>query len=146
MGVEIERKFLVLRDELPRRLPRGISIEQGFLCSSPVVRIRLVHDKRRAFVTIKGNGTRVRAEFEYPLPFDDAKKLLKLCGPTIAKVRRRIGRFEVDEFKGRHEGLWVAECELCDAREELPPMPPWIGREVTDDPRYANVNLAGSIP
>jgi adenylate cyclase len=149
MGVEIEHKFLVKRELLPRKLPPGKSIEQGFLCSEPVVRVRLVRHRkargtREAFLTIKGRGLRVRAEFEYPIPHRDARELLKLCGArTITKIRRELGPFEVDEFKGRHKGLWLAELELKSARAKLPKLPAWIGKEVTGEKRYANVNLAG---
>ena len=144
MGVEIEHKFLVKRELLPKKLPPGKTILQGFLCAEPVVRVRLL-GKREAFLTIKGRGLRVRAEFEYPIPCADAKELLKLCGSrTILKVRRQIGRFEVDEFMGRHSGLWLAELELKDARARLPKLPAWVGKDVTSDKRYANVNLANS--
>ena len=148
MGTEIEHKFLVRRDKLPRALPKGKVIHQGFLCAEPVVRIRLIQyqsgsKKKQAFITIKGKGLRVRAEYEYPIPYTDAQELLKLCGArTILKVRRMFGKFEVDEFKGKHAGLWLAELEMPNERAKLPPLPEWIGKEVTEDKRYANVNLA----
>jgi CYTH domain-containing protein len=111
MPQEIEHKFLVRRQLLPKRLPRGKHLLQGFLSIKPVVRVRLIKEKgkTRAFLTIKGKGLRVRAEFEYP---------------------------------GRHRGLWLAEIELPKRSSRLPKLPPWIGKEVTNDPRYANVNLA----
>jgi adenylate cyclase len=62
---------------------------------------------------------------------------------TIQKVRRQIGPWELDCFEGRHAGLWLVEIELSRADQPLPkPLPPWIGREVTDDPRYTNSRLA----
>ena len=146
MPLEIEHKFLVHRERLPRRLPRGKEIHQGFLSSMPVVRVRLVTagGKRSGFLTIKGKGLRVRAEFEYPIPAADAAALLKLCGTrTIRKIRRVIGPIELDEFKGRHAGLWLAEIELRGRTAKLPPLPEWIGKDVTSDKQYANVNLAG---
>src|SRR5690242_19065723 len=99
MGVEIEHKFLVNPKSLPRPLPAGKTIEQGFVCSQPVVRVRLVRyhgatAKKEAFLTIKGKGLRVRAEYEYSIPYADARALLKLCGRrTILKVRRNLGPF-----------------------------------------------------
>jgi CYTH domain-containing protein len=145
MPQEIEHKFLVRRQLLPKRLPRGKHLLQGFLSIKPVVRVRLIKEKgkTRAFLTIKGKGLRVRAEFEYPIPVGDARKLLKLCGRyTISKMRRQMGPIELDEFLGRHRGLWLAEIELPKRSSRLPKLPPWIGKEVTNDPRYANVNLA----
>ncbi|MDE5919426.1 MAG: adenylate cyclase, partial [Duncaniella sp.] len=51
--------------------------------------------------------------------------------------------WEVDEFHGRHEGLVLAEVELPDAEAEVK-LPPFVGEEVTGDPRYYNSVLAGS--
>lgn len=145
MPQEIEHKFLVRRELLPKRLPPGKSIVQGFVCSKPVVRVRIVETqgKASAFLTIKGKGLRVRAEYEYAIPVSDAKELLKLCGTcTISKIRRVLGPVELDEFLGRHRGLWLAEIELPSRSARLPKLPPWIGKDVTNDARYANVNLA----
>ncbi|HYF51283.1 MAG TPA: CYTH domain-containing protein [Planctomycetota bacterium] len=145
MPTEIEHKFLVRRERLPRRLPAGERMIQGYLSLDPAVRVRLITKNRRqrAFLTIKGKGLRVRAEFEYPLPVADAKKLLKLCGNRlIEKTRRRFGPVELDEFHGKLAGLWIAEIELPSAQAKLPALPDWIGHEVTDDPRYTNVKLA----
>jgi adenylate cyclase len=47
----------------------------------------------------------------------------------------------VDEFLGENTGLVVAELELDDEAESFA-RPPWLGAEVTDDPRYLNTNLA----
>ena len=148
MGVEIERRFLVLPARLPRRMPRGAEIFQGFLALDPVVRVRLLqpaHAKKfLAFLTVKGRGLRVRAEFEYPIPAADARLLLKLCGARlIRKTRLRLGPWELDRYRGRHQGLWIAEIELPRPQAPLPrPRPPWLGREVTTDPRFTNVRLA----
>jgi adenylate cyclase len=49
--------------------------------------------------------------------------------------------FEIDEFDGDNAGLIVAEVELGAADEEFT-RPAWLGREVSDDSRYYNVNLA----
>jgi adenylate cyclase len=145
MPSEIEHKFLV-RPQLLRPLPRGERLRQGYLCTEPAVRVRLVTRGKtsKAFLTIKGRGLRERAEYEYPIPVADARKLLKMCGAVVLeKIRRRIGRWEVDEFLGRHRGLWLAEYELRSRREKLPKLPAWIEREVTGDPQYANSRLAG---
>src|SRR5438128_2571421 len=119
MATEIEHKYLVRTEVLPRKLPQGKHIRQGFLATEPVVRIRLVTDgrKREAFITIKGKGFKTRAEYEYPIPRKDAQELLKLCGQRIIeKIRRKLGPVELDEFIGRHRGLWLAEIELKSPR------------------------------
>jgi len=149
MGKEIEHKFLVRMELLPRPFKAGQRMVQGYLSLDPTVRVRLVSETQRgvkrekAYLTIKGKGLRIRAEFEYPLPVPDARKLLKLCGNRIIeKTRRRYGPVELDEFGGKLRGLWLAEIELPSARAKLPKLPGWIGKEVTDDPRYTNVKLA----
>ena len=119
---------------------------QGYLSTvkERTVRVRTVDD--RGYLTVKGLTVgATRREFEYDIPADDAAVLLELCEqPLVEKVRYRIPSggltWEVDEFEGANQGLVVAECELAseDQRIELPP---WIGEEVTGDPRYFNSNL-----
>lgn len=146
MAVEIERKFLVSSDAW-RDGPPGVRICQGYLSRDKerTVRVRLAGDK--AFLTIKGESAGIsRKEFEYPIPSEDAEALLDLCLPQLVdKIRheRQHGGhvWEVDEFLGANAGLIVAEIELSDADETFE-RPDWLGREVSDDPRYYNANLA----
>ena len=146
MATEIERKFLVNGD-LWRSLGTGESYTQGYIPTQDqtTVRIRIVGD--RGYLTIKGeNQGIVRAEFEYPIPLDDAEKMLAtLCRPPfIEKNRYRIPQgdliWEVDEFSGENQGLILAEVELKTEHQAIA-LPPWIGQEVTGDPRYYNSNL-----
>jgi adenylate cyclase len=87
-----------------------------------------------------------RSEYEYEIPFVDANEMLdQLCErPLIEKTRYRIGQadvtWEIDEFVGENRGLVLAEVELKDERQSVK-LPDWIGKEVTDDPRYFNANL-----
>jgi adenylate cyclase len=64
--------------------------------------------------------------------------------PLIEKTRYREafgGRtWEIDVFHGDNEGLVVAEVEVA-AESERVQAPPWLGREVSNDPRYLNSNL-----
>jgi CYTH domain-containing protein len=148
MGRECERKYLVRRDLWHSDPARGVRYRQGYLSSDParVVRVRTAHTQ--GFLTVKGLTAGIeRPEFEYAIPLVDAEFMLDhLCvRPLVEKVRYRIdyrGRtWEVDEFAGANAGLVVAEVELeaPDARVERPP---WVDREVSDDPRYFNSNLA----
>lgn len=142
MPVEIERKFLVKRDLLPPHLPEPDELEQGYLSTEPAVRVRLVSrpdGTRHAELTIKGKGLLSRAEFNYPIPSQDAEALLHLCGVGIRKRRRELGRFVLDHFRDRD--LWLAEIELLDEAEPFD-RPPWLGEEVTQDASYSNVRLA----
>jgi adenylate cyclase len=98
-------------------------------------------------LTIKGRTVgATRAEWEYPIPMEDAHAFLdSLCEkPLIEKRRHRIPYagmvWEVDEFLGENAGLVVAEIELESEHQEFS-RPEWIGEEVTQDPRYFNANL-----
>jgi adenylate cyclase len=146
MPEEIERKFLVKNDSF-KSFGKPFHIHQGFLCTEKerVVRVRIQGDV--AYLTIKGITKGItRAEYEYEIPIADAKYMLEnLCiRPTIEKYRFKINvegfTWEVDEFQGDNEGLVIAEIELESAGEEFP-KPAWIGEEVSNDPRYYNVNL-----
>jgi len=147
MPKEIERKFLVK----PRKwseLGPGLKIRQGYLCTTieRTVRVRTYGD--HGYVTIKGKTSGIsRDEYEYEIPFGDASEILdNLCiQPLIEKTRYRIPfkghTFEVDEFTGANRGLTIAEVELKSAEENIE-LPDWIDRDVSDDPRYFNSNLA----
>ena len=65
--MEIERKFLVKKENLPRNLkqyPRKV-IQQGYLCTDPVVRIRQSNDSY--YLTYKSKGLLAREEYNLPL-------------------------------------------------------------------------------
>jgi adenylate cyclase len=146
MGKEIEKKFLV-RDDHWRGLAPGVLYRQGYLNKEKgrTVRVRTVGDQ--GFLTIKGPSIGgARPEYEYPIPLDDAVEILEhLClKPLIEKTRTKIPYqgfiWEIDEFKGKNQGLILAEIELT-VVEETFAIPPWIGTEVTGDSRYYNANL-----
>lgn len=146
MGIEIERKFLV-RDERWRALGEGVSIRQGYLSSNPDRTVRVRIEGSCATLTIKGRSVgATRGEWEYPIPLDDARRLLaELCErPVIEKMRYRILDdgvvWEVDEFSGDNAGLVVAEIEL-ESEDQVFSKPDWVGEEVTQDVRYFNANL-----
>lgn len=144
MGLEIERKFLVVGEF---RQGRPTPYRQGYLSREPgrTVRVRIAGE--RGFLTVKSLTTdTVRQEYEYEIPLDDAERMFELCdGPLIEKQRWRIQVeqhvWEVDEFQGANAGLIVAEIELSHVHEEFA-HPSWVGREVTHDFRYHNSRLA----
>jgi adenylate cyclase len=151
MAYEIERKFLVVDDRWRDvSLGPGLHLRQGYLRGGggpdhPLVRVRLAGAE--AFLTIKGPGLLIRAEFEYPIPRADAEAMLAtLCAPpVIDKIRCRVPYaglvWEVDVFAGHLAGLVLAEVELADATQPVV-LPPWVGLEVTQDARYLNSALA----
>lgn len=146
MAIEIERKFLVQGDDW-RQGATGVRYVQGYLNRDKARTVRVRIAGTQGFLTIKGESVgATRAEFEYPVPVEDAQALLALCeGPCIDKTRYRIpldGRgWEVDVFAGDNAGLVVAEIEL--PSEDAPfTRPSWLGEEVTHDARYFNSNLS----
>ena len=151
MPKEIERKFLINRQILnPATLAsfnNSAIIKQGYIPTEgkTVVRVRLKGEK--AYLTLKGANTGItRTEFEYPIPVEDAEHMIQeLCtGPTVEKTRYtiHIGQhdWEVDIFHGDNEGLAVAEIELSHEQETFS-APEWLGKEVSDEPRYYNSSL-----
>jgi len=146
LPLEIERKFLVIPGWRPST--PGTPFRQGYIASSPgrTVRVRIEGTEGR--LTLKGPATGFsRAEFEYPIPLADAQELLDtLCtSPLVEKTRHLVPfeghTWEVDVFGGLNAGLIVAELELA-TEDEAFARPPWLGPEVTSDPRYANSRLA----
>jgi adenylate cyclase len=145
-GREIERKFLV-RDDAWRKDARGTFYRQGYLVASDdcVVRVRVAGEK--AYLTIKGRKTALSCpEYEYPLPIAEAMDMLEqIClRPFIEKIRHTLAfkgmTWEIDEFKGENEGLVIAEVEL-EREDRVIALPGWVGREVSLDPKYLNMNL-----
>ncbi len=148
MAVEIERKFLLKNDLWKTQVRNWRDYSQGYLTAaggSSSIRVRVCEQK--AWLNIKSATLGMqRTEFEYEIPLQDAREMLNtLCvGPVISKRRYfvpyRQHTWEIDVFDGENAGLVVAEIELRSADEPFA-LPPWAGREVTDDPRYYNVSL-----
>jgi len=147
MPVEIERKFLVVGDGW-RPLSRSSQrYRQGYLSLGPASTVRVRRAGPVAFLTVKGDGQIARAEFEYGIPIEDAEAMLAgLCHrPLVEKTRHEVWHagllWQVDEFEGCNKGLVLAEVELA-ALDQPVELPSWVGREVTDDPRYRNSELS----
>lgn len=149
MAREVERKFIVSSAGW-RDGARGTRYRQGYLSAGEragcTVRIRVAGE--RAFLTVKGPAAAgARDEYEYPIPVADAEEMLSrlAAGGIVEKTRHRVpfaGRtWEVDEFAGDNAPLVIAEVELDRIDEEVA-LPPWVGAEVTDDPRFTNAALA----
>jgi len=147
MATEIERKFLVKDDSWRDLSTNSEEIIQGYLANSERGSIRIRIAGGRASLNIKSMTLGVtRTEFDYAIPEDDARDMLQsLCmQPLIDKtrhyVRYRGHTWEIDEFAGANTGLVVAELELK-SEDDAFEQPPWLGQEVSHDPRYYNVCL-----
>ena len=148
MGVEVERKFLVTGDAWRDAVTSATRIVQGYIAQTETATVRVRVRAETGYLTIKGATTGVaRSEYEYEIPVDDALGMLEEMaqGPVIDKVRHLVAVgthvWEVDVFAGANAPLVMAEVELASADEHFV-LPAWAGAEVSDDPRYFNVNLA----
>lgn len=149
MGIEIERKFLVLSKAFMDDALRSYQIKQGFLNSHKdrTVRIRVLNNK--GYLTIKGKSSQdglSRFEWETELSRSEAEALLNLCEDGIIKKERfevpiEGHLFEIDVFDGENKGLVIAEIEL-QSPDEYFKRPQWLGKEVTGDIKYYNSNLS----
>jgi len=163
MSIEIERKFLIdptkLDLSLMKRDPsHKLEIKQSYIVNQPdvSVRVRITSNpdlddlfyQRPVYpeICVKVGTGAVRMEFEQKIPYEEALALLEKY-PTVHKIRYilHIGDtdryWEIDQFFGEHEGLWLAEIEL-DSLDEQIDLPNWICEEVTWNAEYYNSNLA----
>lgn len=146
--MEIERKFLV------KNLPSDLEsysyhiIEQGYLSTEPVVRVRRQDDEY--YLTYKGSGMLAREEYNLPLTADSYEHLVaKADGMVISKKRYLIPienselTIELDVFGGRLSPLIMAEVEFSSVEEaESFDAPDWFGEDVTQNRRYHNSNMS----
>ncbi|MBR6281155.1 MAG: CYTH domain-containing protein [Lachnospiraceae bacterium] len=144
--MEIERKFLI--DRLPfasEDYPHK-QLEQGYLSTSPVVRVR--HEGDEFFLTYKSSGMMTRIEHNLPLTAESYAHLLaKADGYVIRKVRYYIPyeshTIELDLFEGDLAPLQMAEVEFDSEEEANAFCPPdWFGEEVTYSGSYHNSVLS----
>lgn len=148
MAKEIERKFLVLDERWRETARNHTSMRQAYIASMEdrSLRVRIL-DGISAKLTIKiGRSAMTRDEFEYDIPLDDAEEMLgNAIGIVLDKTRHEVAHegyvWEVDVYHGAYNGLVVAEVEL-DSEHQNPPLPDWLGPEVTGDSRYSNQSLA----
>ncbi|WP_040509907.1 CYTH domain-containing protein [Leptospira wolffii] len=147
--MEIERKFLVTNSDYKKDAFPSI-ILQGYLNSDKNRTVRVRIESNKAYITVKSKTVGIsRQEFEYEIPITDAEEMISnICEKPVVKKLRYLINFqgsiwEVDEFLEENEGLVVAEIELK-SENEIFNKPDWIGKEVSDDPKYFNSNLIRS--
>lgn len=162
-NMEIERKFLV------KKLPDNLSsysfhlIEQAYLNTNPVIRIR--RQDEDYYLTYKGKGLLAREEYNLPLNKESYYHLLeKADGNIISKKRYLIPLvhpdfrgtltadspssllIELDIFEAPFCPLIIAEVEFTSETAAKAFIPPdWFGQEVTENPAYHNSNLSRQV-
>lgn len=145
--MEIERKYLIT--EIPFSLDsyKCRHIEQGYLCTEPVVRIR--RDDDEYYLTYKSKGLMVREEYNLPLTREAYLHLKgKADGRIISKKRYMIPlsptlTAELDIFLDDLSPLMLAEVEFQDIKDaEYFTPPEWFGQDVTYSTKYHNSTLS----
>lgn len=141
--MEIEKKYLL--KELPDLSScEHHKIEQAYLCTGPVVRVR--REDEKYYMTYKGSGLMSREEYNLPLTAESYEHLKKKAdGNIISKTRYLIPLekdqlvAEVDVFEKPFAPLIMAEVEF-ESEEQANAFvaPEWCGEEVTFDGRYHN--------
>lgn len=153
--MEIEKKFLI------RELPdlsayEKKEIEQGYLCTDPVVRIRKSNDRyiltyksRQGIADAESLEAQVNQEVEVPLNEEGYLHLReKVDDHLIQKSRYLIPlpdghTGELDVFHGLLSGLVFIEVEFADEEDADVFLPPdWFGENVSKDKRYSNSFLS----
>lgn len=159
--MEIERKFTV------KTIPQNLSdypclcLEQGYLCTSPVVRVRKQDDCY--ILTIKESGMLARKEEEFLLSQESYQHLKAKCdGNIIAKKRYKIPllspqfqpdfpkecipkelTIELDIFDAPFAPLVIAEVEFHSLEEANAFIAPdWFLEDVTYNQNYHNSYLS----
>jgi adenylate cyclase len=147
MPIEIERKFLLANDDWKGSVIRRIRIRDGLIASTNGNKARVRIADSNATITLKSRRRGpIRTEFEYAIPYSDAVEILRtMCdGHVLDKVRHVITHagavWHVDVYEGILNGVVLAEVELQHPDQKLD-LPGWIGKEVTDDPRYRKINM-----
>lgn len=145
--MEIEKKYLI--HKLPNDLetyPRK-KIQQAYLCTDPVVRIRKQDEEY--ILTYKGKGLMVREEYNLPLNQEAYEHLLqKADGIILTKTRYLLPlpqglTIELDVFDAPYENLRLAEVEFSSEEEAHSFVPPeWFGEDVTFSKKYHNSVLS----
>lgn len=169
--MEIERKFLI--KELPENLEQYecLHMEQAYLCTEPVVRVRQENDNY--YMTYKGSGLMAREEANLPLTKESYEHLAEKADGLVIKKDRYvipledpdfmlqaltlqgitpkqaatmtkdlILHIELDIFKSP-SGLIMAEVEFPNIElARAFVKPSWFGEDVTNNKAYHNSNMS----
>lgn len=151
--MEIERKYRIDRFPDGREgwpLLKAAAVQQGYLATSPTVRIRSEETaypeaKTTYILCFKGEGTLVRQEIELPLDRETFLQLQALLpAPMIRKDYRVYAlpdghRLECSLVDGHQpDGFYYAEVEFQSVEESKAFVPPdFLGPEATEDPDFS---------
>jgi CYTH domain-containing protein len=145
--MEIERKYLMKDIPFDLSVYPCHEIEQAYLNTNPVVRIR--RQDETYYLTYKSKGLMAREEYNLPLTAEAYAHLLtKADGNILTKTRYKIPLgdhliIEMDIFHGKFDGLILAEVEFPTMEEAEHFQPPtYFGKDVTFSTEYHNSTLS----
>lgn len=164
--MEIERKFTL--NKAPDNLESYTChvIEQAYLNTAPVIRIRKQDDKY--YFTYKGGGLMAREEYNLPLNKESYEHLLTKADGNIISKKRYVIPLQNPRFKEGYipsdkakEASLVVELDIFEkpfaplimAEVEFPDIdmanafiaPDWFKEDVTNDPRYHNSYMSRRV-
>jgi adenylate cyclase len=153
MPLEIERKFLVATHTWKRDILKSEHLRDGLIARFGEGKVRVRLTDSGAWLTIKGPRRGIsRLEFEYEIPRSHAEQMLQtLCqgDPILEKVRHTVPYggldWKIDVYTGPLSGVVFAEVELEHPDQQLQ-LPPWVGEEVTNNPRFRKRALLPVVP
>lgn len=145
---EIEFKFLVSSPDFSKGL-RSVHVIQAYIIIEKDAHLRVrIEDGQCAYFSLKKHISGIsRWEYEYDIPVAEAREIIRnFAGRRIVEKQRYFPvydgkRWDVDVYDGVNAGLITAEIELGSEDEPFE-KPPWLGADISNDPRYLNVNLA----
>lgn len=149
-NIEIERKYLC--HSIQPDYFKSVDVVMGYFKNEDKVAIRVVAlvnkqtNAKYGKVTFKSPGTLIRSEFEFNIDYNQASEMLdKLTCGKIYKTRYYYKLddliLEIDEFYDKNQGLILAEIELPSIETKFN-VPGFLYKEVTEDERFYNANLA----
>lgn len=137
---KVTKRYLVDNNKLPL-LSGEKTVVSGYLGVDPTVRIRVT--ETGAWIQIWKPSDQTHF-YEYEIPIDEGEKISALCLQKTVKntqiVEYRGREWRVNEYLGRHQGLWTATLEI-DSKEGYEE-PPWVTKNISSDSRFTDEALS----
>ncbi len=137
----VTKRYLATPEALPA-LQGGRTVMTGYMSDDPSVRLRVTEDGGWLQIWRPTDASRF---FEFPVPLHEAEALMELCLRRTVRTSWDVpyggSVWRVNEYQGRHAGLWTAFLEL-DSRQDGYEEPPWVGKNVSGDRRFTDEGLS----
>ena len=155
MGLEIEKKWVIDKDKIPYDLSKADKFEivQTYINYAPEIRVREITNNGHTWymMAIKryvNEDALIREESDFYITKEEYDSTVgKGLDNTIYKTRYQLDveglTYAVDIFKENLEGLAYLEIEFENEEQANSyEVPDWVIKDVTNDRRYKNQELA----